>query len=157
MNRSILSHRQRIDALFSKISVIPDPASQSEWAKYLCVLVSGFIEESLRVLLEEYARNNASPKIQNYVSPKLSRITNCSNNKIKDILREFDPNWEHAFDAQIAARSTRADEIKNSIDSVVTNRHSIAHGRNTGIRYATISTYYGNVKTAVEILEVIIQ
>ncbi|WP_369821842.1 HEPN domain-containing protein [Planktothrix sp. PCC 11201] len=54
-------------------------------------------------------------------------------------------------------RSDKTDEIKNSIDSVITNRHTIAHGGNVGITYARIQTYYNNIKKAVEILEDIIK
>lgn len=52
MNRKILSHRQRINTLFKKITSISNLADRGEWSKYLCILVSGYIEESLRVLLE---------------------------------------------------------------------------------------------------------
>jgi hypothetical protein len=157
MNRSILSHRQRLDALFRKVSSIKDIADQSEWSKYLCVLVSGFLEESLRVLLEEYARIHSSTNIQNFLEAQISSITNCKTSKIIDILNNFSNDWKEEFINQIQAQSQIADEIKNSIDSVVTNRHQIAHGKNVGLRYSTVANYYENVKKAVEILEAIIR
>jgi RiboL-PSP-HEPN len=157
MNPLILSHRQRIDALFKKVSSITDLADQGEWSKYLCILVSGYIEESLRVLLEAYSASHASLCIQNFVSKEIKGITNCKTNRIKDILCKFDSDWGHDFVSQIAVKSNIADEIKDSIDSIVTNRHAIAHGKSTGIRYATVLNYYNNVKKAVEVLESIIR
>lgn len=157
MNQRILAHRQRIDHLFQKISSILNPADQSEWSKYLCVLVSGYIEESLRVLLEEYAYNNSSSNIQNFVAKEIKNITNCSVGKIENILSKFDSTWKDNFTDQIASKSKRSDEIKNSINSVVTNRHQIAHGKNISLNYSSVSNYYKNVKVAVEILENIIK
>ena len=44
MNSFVLAHRQRIDALFGRVSSFSSPADQGEWSKYLCVLVSGYFE-----------------------------------------------------------------------------------------------------------------
>lgn len=156
MNSSISSHRQKIDARFNKVSSISDPADQGEWSRYLCILVSGYIEESLRILLETYAVNHASPYIQNFVCKEIKGITNCKTNKIIDILCKFNSDWGNNFTSQIAAKSNINNEIKDSIDSIVTTRHAIAHGKSTGLSYSTVSNYYKNVKKAVEVLENII-
>jgi hypothetical protein len=157
MNRQVLSHRQRLDTLFSRASSFSNPADQSEWSKYLCVLVSGFVEESLRVLLEEYCKSHASQNILSFVSSELKDITNCKTGKITTILRRFNPAWEATFLNQIQANSRIAGEIKDSIDSVISNRHLIAHGKSVGISYSTVSQYYSNVKKAVATLEAVIR
>ncbi|MEG4197337.1 HEPN domain-containing protein [Microcoleus sp. Pol12A5] len=156
MNSFISSHRQKIDARFNKVSSISDPADQGEWSRYLCILVSGYIEESLRILLETYAVKNASPYIQNFVCKEIKGITNCKTNKIIDILGKFHSDWGTNFISQIAAKSNIDNEIKDSIDSIVTTRHAIAHGKSVGVSYSTVSNYYKNVKKAVEVLENII-
>jgi RiboL-PSP-HEPN len=151
MNPHIVSHRQRIDTLFIKVASTSNPADQSEWSKYLCILVSGFIEESLRVLLEDYTRTRSAPNIQNFVVKQTGNITNCKTSRILEVLSKFSQDWANDFSDQIT------DEIKNSIDSVIANRHVIAHGKNVNITYRTMSTYYNNVKKAVEILDAIIR
>ena len=93
MNPSILAHRQKIDNLFEKVACFEEPAIKSEWSKYLCILVSGFIEESLRVLLEKYCENKASANIKKFVRNKIDKITNCNTGKIQGILLEFSSNW----------------------------------------------------------------
>jgi len=107
MNPRILPHCQRIDFLFQKISSITNLADQSEWSKYLCVLASGYIEESLRILLEEYVDKNSSHKIQNFVAKEIKNITNCSVGKIENILSKFDPAWKDDFTNQIASKSKK--------------------------------------------------
>jgi hypothetical protein len=151
MNPSILAHRQKIDNLFEKVACFEEPAIKSEWSKYLCILVSGFIEESLRVLLEKYCENKASANIQKFVGKKIDNITNCKTEKIKRILLEFSSDWENEFTNKIN------DQIKTAIDNVVQNRHKIAHGKSIPMSYHNILNYYNNVKKAVEILEEIIK
>ena len=101
MNPSILAHRQKIDNLFEKVACFEEPAIKSEWSKYLCILVSGFIEESLRVLLEKYCENKATTNIQKFVGKKIDNITNCKAKKINDILLEFSSDWANEFTNKI--------------------------------------------------------
>ncbi|TVP55819.1 MAG: hypothetical protein EA343_24710 [Nodularia sp. (in: Bacteria)] len=151
MNQSILAHRQKIDNLFNKVAYFTEPEIKSEWSKYLCILVSGFIEESLRVLLEKYCEDKASPNIQKFVTKQIESITNCKTSRITEILGKFSPIWQSEFTNKIG------DQIKDSIDSVVTNRNTIAHGRSVGMTYNSVFNWYKNVKKAVEILEEIIK
>jgi hypothetical protein len=156
MNPLILAHRQKLDFLFGRASSLPSVVDQSEWSKYLCVLVAGFVEESLRVLLEDYCAKHAAQNLQRFVSSELREVTNCKTGRIASILNRFDPVWEKEFLSQIEANSRVIDEIKNAIDSVVSNRHLIAHGKSVGLGYVAISSYYNSVKKAVETLEAII-
>ncbi len=156
MNRSILSHQQRLDHLFNKIGAVPDPNDQGEWAKYLCVLTAGFIEESLRVLLNEFVKNNSSLEIRRYLEVEVDAITNCKTKKIDSILTQFNLAWASTFQQELSNRSTFLDEVKDSVDSIVENRHKIAHGKSISIGFVTVRKYYGNVKKAVDALEGII-
>lgn len=153
MNPSIVSHQHRIDNLYTKISAITDPRDQQEWSKYLCVLTSGFIEQSLRSLLADYIKNNASKKVQNYFDKHIGNLTNCKTEKIITILSKFDSHWAAKFQAEIQRLSPIDREIKDSIDTIVANRHLIAHGKNGGITYTRVNGYYQFCKTAITILD----
>jgi hypothetical protein len=74
-------------------------------------------------------------------------FTNAKTNKILDLVAEFGND----FREELAKVLT--DELKDSVDSVVSNRHLIAHGQDVGIGIATIKKYYSSVVTAVEELE----
>lgn len=152
MKLHITSHQDRLDSLYSMVRNFSDPKEQMEWSKYLCVLTAGFIEESLRFLLLDYSKNNASPKIQRFLEKEISFITNCKTEKILDVLNKFDENWSTSFKNEIDSKSVIDKEIKDSIDSIVSNRHRIAHGKSVGMTYATISKYYIHCKTAIRIL-----
>jgi RiboL-PSP-HEPN len=135
----------RLDELFNKTGVVTDAQAQSHWARYLCVLVSGYIETSVRETVSQYTRNRASPTVLNYVDSQLAWFQNPKIDKINQLL--------HAFDPTIAAKIGALDDAtRNAVDSVVNNRHQIAHGRDLGIGAVTIKNYYTEVKKFVEFL-----
>lgn len=135
----------RLDELFNKTGVITDTQAQAHWARYLCVLVSGYIETSVRETVSQYTRNRASATVLNYVDSQLAWFQNPKIDRINQLLNAFDPG--------IATKIGALDDAtKNAVDSVVNNRHQIAHGRDVGIGAVTIKNYYTEVKKFVEFL-----
>lgn len=156
MNRAILSHQSRIDNLFIRAAAISDTTEKSHWAKYLCVLSSGYIEASLREILTEYCSNRSSLQIQRFADKQIKRITNCKNSRIVEILDAFDNNWAITYQDEIKVLGVIEEEIKDSIDSLVSNRHDIAHGKNTGISFVRVKNYYENAKKAIGVIDAIV-
>lgn len=144
----ISQHRQRIDNLFKRVNSLPgDIEMQAYWAQYLCVLTSGFIENSVRLLYAEYAKARANPYVTNFVSHELQSFQNAKSDKILELTRTFNPDWETAL------RDYMKDKRKDAIDSVVSTRHQIAHGRHVGITYARILDYYKSSAEVIEFIE----
>lgn len=148
MNKEIIRQRDRLDDLFRQVSAFAgDSEMQSHWAKYLCVLVSGYLETSVRIILTDYAKNKSSPLIANYVENQISGFQNAKMGKILDLLRTFCPEW--AENVKIATEG----ELKDAVDSIVFNRHKIAHGESITLSYTRVSEYYKKVKDVVDILD----
>lgn len=147
-NKKIVGHKQKLDAIFAKTKDLQDdPELIAHWSKYLCVLVSGFVEASVRTLIAEYATARSAPEIAHFVGSKLKMFSNAKMNKILDLVAEFGCNYRD----QLANSVT--EEIKDAVDSVVSNRHLIAHGQDVGIGISTVKKYYQSVVRAVEELE----
>jgi len=72
------------------------------------------------------------------------------------VLSKFDAEWARQFTEEISNRSPIHQEIKDSIDTVIANRHKIAHGKSVGITYARISGFYTYCKTAIDVLDEVI-
>lgn len=128
--------QQRLDNLFKQVSQLQDPELQAHFSRYLCVLVAGFLETSIRRFYSLYARNSASPAVAHFVEVHLKWFQNPTCGKICDVARAFDPAWETQF------QQATEGELKDAIESIMANRHNIAHGGNTGISYVTIKNYY---------------
>jgi len=137
--------RQRLDDAFKRASGVKgDPELSSDFARHLCVLVSGFLEQSAIELLLEHVRQRSSQSIQRHVGQSLRRFSSPKANKLIALFGSFDPAWEADLKGYLV------DQHKDAVDAVVDLRHNIAHGRDTLVTMSRISEYYDRVKEVVE-------
>ncbi|MGA7578063.1 MAG: HEPN domain-containing protein [Desulfobaccales bacterium] len=148
MNPELSSEKQKIDRIFNLSSRLNnDPELLPNWAQYLCVLTSGFIENSLRIILTKYAADKATPQVANFVKSKIKGITNLNGERIAQLLNSFSSNWHERF------INTMTITQKDSIDSVIANRHLIVHGRSVGLTLVRMKDYYKEVVEAITIID----
>lgn len=142
---AIYRHRQRIEAAFLRSkSASHDVELHADHAKYLCVLVSGFIEKSLSEIALEHARRVGPPSLQRFVERNTSRFANANTEKVLQLLGSFDPDWRNHLEHVLV------DERKDALDSVVGLRHQIAHGRSVGVTHVRIKEYFGAIVKTIE-------
>ena len=66
--------RRQLDTTFARARGLDaDAELLSDFARYLCVLVSGFVEQATIELLLEYVRNRSERSIQSYVEGRVRR------------------------------------------------------------------------------------
>jgi hypothetical protein len=141
-------YKQRLDNLFKQISAFSGNIElQSQWARYLCILVSGFLETSVCAIYGEFARKAASPYVANFVKCELDSFQNPKMGKILELTRAFNPLW--ADELETATEG----ELRDAVDSIVANRNQIAHGRDVGITYTRIKNYYEGAIKVVDLVE----
>jgi RiboL-PSP-HEPN len=146
-NRRISQNKDRLDNLFEQAKQIKDVEMLGHWSRYLCVLVSGFIETSIQAILLDYADKKSAPEISHFVSQQVRDFQNAKMSKILALLGDFSPTISASIEAATDG------ELKESVDSIVQNRHQIAHGQTTGISLVTVKKYYENVVKVLEIVE----
>jgi len=148
MNAQLTSARDRLKHAFS---LVPGQGSEEEvlshWARYLCVLLSGHIEESVRLTLTDFCKDKAHRSIANYVESRLDTLTNLNEEKLHSTLCNFNVDWGENF------RATRTDAQKDALNSVIANRNQIAHGRSVGLTLSTMKNYYREVKSLLRLVE----
>lgn len=135
----------QLDATFQRIKSLGpnvDIEVQSDFARYLCVLVSGYLEKSVAELVLDHARRNGAT-LQRFVEYETRRFTNANSQKLLDLVGSFHPDWRRSLETFMV------DDIKDAVDSVVSLRHRIAHGGTVGVTYQRIGGYYERVKKVV--------
>ena len=143
-----ISYKQRLDGLFDRGLTFSDEIEiQSHWAKYLCILVAGFIETSVCAIYSQYAKKKAAPYVANYACSRLDKFSNPKMEDIYQLAGLFSQAWRKKLE------EATSEEIKDAVDSIVANRNHIAHGRDVGITYARVKNYYGRVVKMVELVE----
>lgn len=144
-------HKQRLDSLFKKAKASPafsdDPELQSHWARYLCVLASAYLETAVREIYSSFAQERASQEVANFVRHRLQQFRNPNMDRILQIAAAFRADWR---DKLIAATSGAPFDAVNSI---VENRHKIAHGRDVALTLTQISNYYKDALKVVSAIE----
>ena len=126
-----------------------DTELQSHWAKYICIICSGLLENALNEIYTDYAFKQISQPIASFVSSKLSQIRNPKSSVFLETATAFKPVWRNEL------KNFMEDEGRgDAIDSIIKNRHLIAHGsdQNSGV---TVSRVKDWLEKAIEVLEFI--
>lgn len=145
-------YRSRITALFKSYGEDSSIESQAHSAKYLAVLVSGYLEQAIKELLLHYASEGARPQISRYVRETWPISRNMSADNIKDILFQFNESWSEQFVTWLSQQESR----KSHINSIVSWRNSIAHGQEsntTGVTLISVSAAFATIKELVSLIE----
>ena len=151
MNNQELSKQiQKLRALFDRTENASggDIEIQSHWAKYLCVLSAGFLENALYEIYGDFCKRAASEHVANFANSSLSRIQNPKTNRFIEIASSFKKSWGEDLEA-----FSDEDGRKDAIDSIMTNRHLIAHGKISNISVAQLKEYLDKAIEIVDFIE----
>lgn len=146
MRSQVYQQAQKLDRLFS-FSKDLNEEQLANWARYLCILTSGFIENAVRTYAARYVARKSAPYVQNYVGKSMQSVTNLNYERLSQLLGAFSAEWGSQFDLEITQ------EQKDSLDSIVANRNNIAHGSDVGISFVTMKKYYDNAKKIIDLLD----
>jgi len=142
---AVHSLKTRLAATFDRAKGIQgDPELLSDFARYLCVLLSGYLEQAIIELTLEHVRRRSNASVQKYVEARLRGFTNANSRRILNLLASFDSDWRIDMEAYLV------DELKDAVDSVVNNRNAIAHGRYSGLTISRVSDYHRRVDRVID-------
>lgn len=122
---------------------------QGHWGKYLCVLAAGFLENAISVIYIDLVSKSSAGHVASYASSMLGRIQNPKAAKFVETARAFKKSWGDDLSAFFSDNV----EVKEAIDSIMSNRHQIAHGKNTDISLARVKDYLKNSVKALNFIE----
>ena len=138
--------KRQLDATFKRAkSVGQDPELQADFARYLCVLVSGYIEKAVVALVLEHARQKGAPTLQRFVEQQTkTTFANPKVSRVQDLLGSFDQDWQQDL------KDSLDDEQRDAVNSIVAQRNTIAHGGSVGLTYNRISKYYQQAQHVID-------
>ena len=149
-NRNLSIQLQRLKELFNKANVAcgTDFEMRSHWAKYLCVLCSGFLENAVSEIYGDFVRGAASKPVANFADFNLSKIQNPKSIKFIEIAQSFRKDWATDLEVFLSSNGGGA-----AINAIMTNRHRIAHGEDSNITLVQIKDYLDKAVEAIEFIE----
>ena len=129
----ILSLIETAETIFEE-----DDEMRSHFAKYVCVLCSGFLENSIHALYVEYIkRETTSNPIISFSIATLHKIQNPRADKFREIAKSFNAAWEEPLKSFMMV-----DDRASAINYIMADRHKIAHGKDSDITLSRIKQHH---------------
>ena len=150
-NILLVSQHQAIESLIESTSEATQRniELQGHWAKYLCVLVYGLLENSIKEIYGDFARNSSSPQIARYVTDRLNSIRSANAQRFIQTASVLSEEWGRSLTEYLDADGGQR---RNAIDSIANRRNRIAHGQNATISVAQVRNY---LEKGVEVIDFI--
>lgn len=149
-------HRERDKVLrvieLAKDIQIGHDELQGHWGRYACLLSAGYFEIALRLVIQKRVENKATPEIQRFVLQGMEAIQNPKAERFCKVIRSFSAEWGDQLDKYFLDNA----EVKEAIDSLMANRHLIAHGKPCSISVGRVSGYFKSGDKVIEYLDQLI-
>lgn len=144
----IFREREYVEVVFKRAAGVDglDPLS-GDMAKYLVILVSGWVEQSLYELARERCRREVGGgPLLSFALSHLDRTHNPWSEHIRSTVSRFSEDWATTFD------SILTDDRRDALHSVLGLRNVIAHGesRNAATSVGRVKGYFD---TCVELMD----
>lgn len=121
---------------------------QAHWARYLCVLSAGFFENALFEVYSAVIYASSSPAVASFASSRLEAISNPKASRFVETARAFKSTWADELEQFLADEGR-----KDAIDSIMSNRHLIAHGKHSGVTIARLRQFLERSVAVIEFIE----
>lgn len=150
-NEILKKQSDKIISLIDKAeaSFEEDDELRSHLAKYICILCSGFLENVTHHTYSSYVKTQTgSASLISFSTVVLSKIQNPNAEKLREIARNFNPEWGELLNAFL-----QDEERSAAINYIMRDRHKIAHGKDSDITLKRIREYHNKSVEVVEYLE----
>lgn len=151
VNWSLRKKLKKLLALFDLTEVASngDEEVMSHWAKYLCVLCSGFFENAIYEIYSEFSKMSPEP-VANFVASTLEGIQNPKTEKFIEVAGKFKKSWAAELESFLLEHDG---ERKEAINSIIGIRHLVAHAKDTGITVGVLRGYFSKALEVIEFIE----
>ena len=132
-----------------------DPHLGAHLAGYICVLLTGAIEDSVEYMISLRIASNPDREVQRFVTKSVERqFRNPDWGAITGLLRQF----SEAYRREWSTKFPNTHRLHASLESIVANKNALAHtgSMNLHLSLLDIETYYNEVIPAIDELERII-
>lgn len=149
----LITRFQEIDEMLKLISSakINDPALQSFLSGFAVVYISGVYEECIEKLFVLRASKTKDKHLISYIEKSVDKgFRNPNYDKILEFLGYFGEDYKKSFKSRVPEQG------KQAINSIVTNKNNIAHGKQSNVTIADIISYHLNAKVIFDKLELIL-
>ncbi len=146
--RSQLSRlKNQLDELYIRADPrsISDPEIAGDLARYLCIRVSGYLEQATAIILRNYCEKNSYGDVQKFAMSWLDRTPNLSSDAMLNLVGKFNRSASDELKGFL-----EIEERGSSLNSLIGIRNDIAHGRNQGLSRTQAWQYFEVAELVIE-------
>jgi len=126
-----------------------DEEFQSHFAKYICILCSGFMENAVELIYSDFIKRiTTSEELILFIESNLQKILNPNSEKLKNIVETFNKSWKKDLNDFL-----QIDEKSAALNYIIKQRHKIAHGEDSLVTLGKIRDYHLKTVEIIEFLE----
>jgi hypothetical protein len=136
--RDITQLKQQLDALYASYqAALKDvPLSfQGEVHKYLCIRLSGFLEQALFIAINGYVRASAGEKAARFALSFWAHAPNLNPLALDKLIARFGDEWVHSLSGLLN------EDKRSQLGTLLKVRNDTAHGGNYAGTLPHVSTY----------------
>ena len=149
--REVDLRKRRLSATFGRadqLSSLPDPSPlEADYARHLCVLISGYVERSLAEIILAYATGKTPAPLHSYLESSLRRLTNVDKERLLAVVGSLDAGWRAELDAFVI------DERLAALNSIVGLKNDIAHGGGASVSLDQVKKYWAAIQEVIDKVE----
>lgn len=134
--REIARQRNDLSDLIARAELQLDLDARADLAKYACIRLVGFLEQSLLTVGIELVRRQTSGPPQSFALSHLDKSFNPNTEALLKYIGRFHSDWRTSLEDLL-----RDDERAQILTSLVGVRNQIAHGRNQSVGIETVKEY----------------
>lgn len=151
-NRELTRQHDSLKSLLARTDTATSGSIEliGHWGRYLCVLTAGFLENALKEVYGEFVKASASPQVARFAAERLQGISNPKASRFVETARSFNPVWADDLEAFLDADGGQR---RNAIDSIMSNRHQIAHGGTAQVSVGRVREYLPGCIQVIEFIE----
>lgn len=144
---SIRSELRQIDEIVLLVDGEVDLVKRGHLARLAVIRLSGFIEFSVRHILNAYLEENASHRVLRFGARNVGKLPNLNPSKLEQIVDSFDSDWKDELSVFLAE-----DERRQTLANLIGARHTLAHGGSTAVSTAKVHQYHEIAEATVDFL-----
>lgn len=161
IQQMIDSCKEELEDIESRLQTLSATDSCRKYlTNYSLIKACGTAEFAYRSIIADYFKKYASPQIDTYLENTIRNASSSAKyDNMSNLLAKFDKAWSDAFKAAVAShvdgKSNNKDgqRLISSSNSLITNRHNFAHGKNPTVGFLDIKNYFYDVVTLINLLD----
>ena len=152
MHQDVVDRQAKLSQLFQEAKSLQelkgkDHELTKQFAWYLCIRTSGFVEFSIQTILSEYyASCDDYIPLGYFVVNHLLHHRSFSMMRVSHLLQSFMKTRGNILG------DTDLSQLESAIESLRLNRNNIAHGRDSDLTIEDMDTYFEDAKQVIRIV-----